>query len=57
MNDPKYNLLAEDLGKQGVRIDAIKELLKRQHVETPSWGYGNSGRDSAYSSSPGRRAM
>ena len=28
MNDPKYNLLAEDLDKQGVRIDAIKELLK-----------------------------
>ena len=43
MNDPKYDLLAEDLDKQGIRIDEVKNLLKRQHVETPSWGYGNSG--------------
>ena len=43
MSDPKYNLLAEDLDKQDVRIEAVKDLLKQQHIETPSWGYGNSG--------------
>ena len=43
MSDPKYNLLAEDLDKQGVRIEVVKDLLKQQHIETPSWGYGNSG--------------
>ena len=43
MSDPKYNLLAEDLDKQGVRIELVKDLLKQQHIETPSWGYGNSG--------------
>lgn len=38
-----YNLLAETLEKQGIKIEAVKEHLKRQHIETPSWGYGNSG--------------
>lgn len=23
--------------------DSVREALKRQHIETPSWGYGNSG--------------
>ena len=43
MSDPKYNLLAEDLDKQGVRIEVVKDLLKQQHIETPSWGYGKFG--------------
>jgi len=43
MSHPKYDLLAEELEKQGVQIEAVKGLLKRQHIETPSWGYGNSG--------------
>lgn len=43
MSNPKYNLLAEDLEKQGIEIEAVKSRLKRQHIETPSWGYGNSG--------------
>ncbi|MEJ2521136.1 MAG: hypothetical protein P8Y91_12475 [Desulfuromonadales bacterium] len=25
------------------QFDAVKEKLKKQHIETPSWGYGNSG--------------
>ncbi|MGD8781397.1 MAG: L-rhamnose isomerase [Ignavibacteria bacterium] len=26
-----------------MRIDEVKDTLKKQHIETPSWGYGNSG--------------
>ena len=43
MSDIKYEILAEDLEKQGVDVSKTKELLKQQHIETPSWGYGNSG--------------
>ncbi|MFN8376682.1 MAG: L-rhamnose isomerase [Anaerolineae bacterium] len=39
----EYNLLAERLTKQGINVDDVKAKLKRQHIETPSWGYGNSG--------------
>lgn len=38
-----YNLLAEELNEQGLDIEAIKETLKQQKIETPSWGYANSG--------------
>ena len=38
-----YNLLAETLEKQGIKVEAVKAYLKQQHIETPSWGYGNSG--------------
>ena len=41
MSDIKYEILAEDLEKQGVDVSKTKELLKQQHIETPSWGYGN----------------
>ncbi|MBI1926167.1 sugar isomerase, partial [Candidatus Poribacteria bacterium] len=43
MSNPRYELLAEDLAKQGIQIDDVKARLKQQHIETPSWGYGNSG--------------
>ena len=43
MSNPKYNLLAEDLEEQGIEIEAVKSRLKSQRIETPSWGYGNSG--------------
>ena len=36
-------LLAETLEKQGIQIETVKAHLKEQHIETPSWGYGNSG--------------
>jgi L-rhamnose isomerase/sugar isomerase len=39
----EYNLLAERLTKQGINVEDVKAKLKRQHIETPSWGYGNSG--------------
>ena len=38
-----YELLAESLGEQGVDIAAVKAALKQQQIETPSWGYANSG--------------
>jgi L-rhamnose isomerase/sugar isomerase len=38
-----YELLAEDLTQQGIDIEAVKARLKAQKIETPSWGYANSG--------------
>lgn len=38
-----YQILAESLTEQGLDVEAIKAALKRQHIETPSWGYANSG--------------
>jgi L-rhamnose isomerase/sugar isomerase len=38
-----YDVLARQLEKQGIDIAAVKESLKQQHIETPSWGYANSG--------------
>jgi L-rhamnose isomerase / sugar isomerase len=28
---------------RGIDIQAVKDAIKRLHIETPSWGYGNSG--------------
>jgi L-rhamnose isomerase/sugar isomerase len=38
-----YPALAEQLAARGVNLAAVKAALKAQRVETPSWGYGNSG--------------
>ena len=38
-----YEVLAEQLTSSGVDVEAVKAALKRQHIETPSWGYANSG--------------
>lgn len=38
-----YDILAGQLEKQGIDLPAAKESLKQQHIETPSWGYANSG--------------
>ncbi|MDE0447745.1 MAG: L-rhamnose isomerase [Spirochaetaceae bacterium] len=38
-----YQRLADDLAASGVDVDAVKERLAAQAIETPSWGYGNSG--------------
>ena len=38
-----YEVLAESLTAQGLDIEAIKSALKAQQIETPSWGYANSG--------------
>lgn len=42
-NHPAYSLLAERLEERGVDVDAVKEALKKQQIETPSWGYADSG--------------
>ena len=38
-----YALLAEDLEQQGIDVEKVKAMLKVQKIETPSWGYANSG--------------
>lgn len=38
-----YAALAEDITAKGLDVAAIKTALKAQHIETPSWGYANSG--------------
>ncbi len=38
-----YQRLAEQLTARGIDVIAVKEKLKQQQIETPSWGYGNSG--------------
>ena len=38
-----YQLLGERLEEQGLNIEEVKETLKNQKIETPSWGYANSG--------------
>ena len=49
MGIPEYNAearfaaLVEVLTSEGVDVDDVKSKLKAQEVETPSWGYGNSG--------------
>jgi L-rhamnose isomerase/sugar isomerase len=38
-----YEVLIEDLTQRGIDVDQVKAALKQQHIETPSWGYANSG--------------
>jgi L-rhamnose isomerase / sugar isomerase len=38
-----YEVLAESLAARGVGVDRVEQRLRSQRVETPSWGYGNSG--------------
>lgn len=38
-----YELLAEQIEAQGIDVEHVKDLLKHQHIETPSWGFANSG--------------
>ena len=38
-----YEVLAEELTARGIDMEQVKEALKRQHIETPSWGFANSG--------------
>ncbi|RME85685.1 MAG: L-rhamnose isomerase [Caldilineae bacterium] len=38
-----YEILAEQLEAKGIDVESVKAALKRQHIETPSWGYANSG--------------
>jgi L-rhamnose isomerase/sugar isomerase len=38
-----YQRLADSLAQKGINVEEVKAKLKTQHIETPSWGYGNSG--------------
>jgi L-rhamnose isomerase/sugar isomerase len=38
-----YQLVAETLTARGLDVESVKARLKAQHIETPSWGYANSG--------------
>ncbi|MDX2159942.1 MAG: L-rhamnose isomerase [bacterium] len=43
MHHDDYQRFVERLTAQGIDVEAVKAKLKAQHIETPSWGYGNSG--------------
>ena len=49
MGIPQFNakdqffVLTEVLSDQGIDVEGVKDKLKAQEIETPSWGYGNSG--------------
>lgn len=38
-----YRVLADQLGERGIDLQKVMGRLKTQQIETPSWGYGNSG--------------
>ncbi|MDK2980548.1 MAG: L-rhamnose isomerase / sugar isomerase [Chloroflexota bacterium] len=43
MSDQAYEILAEKIQAAGLDLEQIKTRLKNQAIETPSWGYANSG--------------
>ncbi len=43
MSDSHYEILSTTLGQRGIDVPNVLARLKTQHIETPSWGYGNSG--------------
>jgi len=38
-----YQVLVDELTNAGIDVEFVKAQLKAQHIETPSWGYANSG--------------
>lgn len=38
-----YERLVENLTARGIDVEAVIAKLRMQHIETPSWGYGNGG--------------
>jgi L-rhamnose isomerase/sugar isomerase len=38
-----YEILVAQLTREGIDVESVKTRLKAQHIETPSWGYANSG--------------
>jgi L-rhamnose isomerase / sugar isomerase len=43
MNNRAYLLFEEQQKNRGIDIEKVKEKLKSLKIETPSWGYGDSG--------------
>jgi L-rhamnose isomerase/sugar isomerase len=56
VNDPRHDHehLAARLAERGVDVDAVERALRALVVETPSWGYGDSGTRFATFPQPGR---
>ena len=53
MTEGAYPYLVEALATRGVDVEAVEWRLRTQRVETPSWGYGNSGTRFAVFPQPG----
>jgi len=43
MHEPSFDLLSARLAQQGIAINTVLRELQDFPIETPSWGYGNSG--------------
>jgi L-rhamnose isomerase/sugar isomerase len=43
MSDSAYTLFARQQADRGIDLESVKSRLKALKVETPSWGYGDSG--------------
>lgn len=41
--ESRFDFLAEELAEQGVDVGKVMTKLADHEIETPSWGYGNSG--------------
>ena len=41
--DSRYDVLADRLVARGIDLEEVSGKLKAQQIETPSWGYGDSG--------------
>jgi L-rhamnose isomerase / sugar isomerase len=48
-----FDALAESLTTRGVDLEGVEERLRAQRVETPSWGYGDTGTRFAVFPQPG----
>ena len=48
-----YETLVERLTDMGVELDRVEECLRSQRIETPSWGYGDTGTRFAVFPQPG----
>ena len=42
-NVTEYSILTNKLAARGVDVESVKNRLKSQEIETPSWGYADSG--------------
>ncbi|MBC8162684.1 MAG: L-rhamnose isomerase [Roseiflexaceae bacterium] len=41
--DAGYDQLCERLAQQNIQVSVVEAALRQQRIETPSWGYANSG--------------
>jgi L-rhamnose isomerase / sugar isomerase len=54
VSDRSYQALAERLAESGRDLDVVERALAALEIETPSWGYGDSGTRFATFQQPGR---